>query len=74
MRMTDEERRRVAGRLREYARLDLSGTDPFWYAQKAMFLPEDAGPGKAIPFREAGDALRRLADLIDPEGGDGDGR
>lgn len=66
MTQTSEERREVAQRLRLYAGIDFSESDPWWYMQKAMYLPKDAGLGKAIPFREAREALRDLADLIDP--------
>ncbi len=66
---TDDDRREVAARLREYAELDFSDADPWWYMQKALCLPEGTGPGVPIPFRGASEALCDLADLVDPDGG-----
>lgn len=58
MRISDEERREIAERLRVYSHdFDFSDSDPFWYVSKAAFGDVDAHTHCSV--------FARLADLID---------
>lgn len=64
MRISDEERREIAERLRVYSHdFDFSDSDPFWYVSKAAFGDVDVHTYCSV--------FARLADLIEPQPIDG---
>ena len=63
--ISNKERREVAKRMRVYSHdFDFGDSNPFWDVAKAAFGDVDAHTYHSV--------FARLADLIDPEGGDDD--
>lgn len=57
---SNDERRQVAARLRDYAKRDFEESNPWWYLSKAM-------TGSFAAYDEVGEYFTDLADLIEPE-------
>lgn len=57
---TNDERRQVAARLRDYATRDFEESNPWWYLSKAV-------TGSFAAYDDVGGYFTDLADLIEPE-------
>lgn len=56
---TDDERREVAARLRDYVDLDFGDANPYWYVMKSAYGD--------VSIHGDSELFGRLADLIEPE-------
>lgn len=57
---SNDERRQVAARLRDYATRDFEESNPWWYLSKAV-------TGSFAAYDDVGEYFTDLADLIEPE-------
>lgn len=57
---SNDERRQVAARLRDYATRDFEESNPWWYLSKAI-------TGSFAAYDDVGEYFTDLADLIEPE-------